>query len=79
MALGMALKNYTSMANESKLKVRESWGLIPTFVEITGEETGRWGLFRVNKIGLIKCVYLNFFKKVSVCMSKDDYYWIQYF
>ena len=34
----MALKFYTSVAKELKLKVRKFWGLIPTFVEVTGEK-----------------------------------------
>ena len=34
----MALKFYTSVAKESKLKVRKFFGLIPTFVEVTGEK-----------------------------------------
>ena len=32
LALGMALKFYTSVSKEFKLKVRKFWGLIPTFV-----------------------------------------------
>ena len=36
LALGMALTFYTSMAKGLKLKVRKFWGLIPTFVEVTG-------------------------------------------
>ena len=34
----MALKFYTSVAKSLKLKVRKIWGLIPTFVEVTGEK-----------------------------------------
>ena len=29
---------YTSVAKVLKLKVRKFWGLIPTFVEVTGEK-----------------------------------------
>ena len=36
MALGMALKFYTSVTKRLKLKVRKFLGLIPTFVEVTG-------------------------------------------
>ena len=32
----MALKFYASVAKGLKLKVRMFWGLIPTFVEVTG-------------------------------------------
>ena len=35
LALGMALKFYTSVAKESKLKVRKFFGLILTFVKVT--------------------------------------------
>ena len=31
----MALKFYTSVVKELKLKVRKFWGQIPTFVEVT--------------------------------------------
>ena len=37
LALGMALKFNTSVAKELKLKVKKFLGLIPTFVEVTGE------------------------------------------
>ena len=33
----MASKFYTSLTKGLKLKVREFWGLIPTFVEVTRE------------------------------------------
>ena len=36
--LVMALKFYTSMTKWLKLKDRKFWGLIPTFVEATGEK-----------------------------------------
>ena len=38
LALGMALKFKASLAKELKLKVRKFLGLIPTFVEVTGEK-----------------------------------------
>ena len=38
LALGTNLKFYNSVAKELKLKVRKFWGLIPTFVEVTGEK-----------------------------------------
>ena len=31
------MKFYTSVAKGLKLKVRKFWGLIPTFVEVTGK------------------------------------------
>ena len=37
LALGIASKFYTSLTKGLKLKVREFWGLIPTFVEVTRE------------------------------------------
>ena len=38
LALGMALKLYSSVGKELKLKVRKVWGLMPTFVEVRGEK-----------------------------------------
>ena len=38
LALGIALKIYTSMAKGLKLKVRKFLGLLPMFVEVTGEK-----------------------------------------
>ena len=38
LALGMALKFYTSVAKGLKVKVRKFLGLIPTFVEVTEEK-----------------------------------------
>ena len=38
LALGTNLKFYTSLSKGLKLKVRKFWGLIPTFVEVTGEK-----------------------------------------
>ena len=32
------MKLYTSVAKGLKLKARKFWGLIPTFVEVTGEK-----------------------------------------
>ena len=37
----MVLKFYRSVTKELKLKVKQFWELIPTFVEITGKKTGR--------------------------------------
>ena len=38
LTLSMALKFYTSVKKGLKLKVSEIYGLIPTFVEVTGEK-----------------------------------------
>ena len=38
LALGMALKSYTSVAKDLKLKVRKCWELIPAFVKVAGEK-----------------------------------------
>ena len=38
LTLGTNLKFYTSVAKELKLKFKKFWGLIPTFVEVTGEK-----------------------------------------
>ena len=42
LALGIALKFYTSVAKELKLKVRTFLGLIPTFGEVTWEKMVMW-------------------------------------
>ena len=39
----MNLKFYTSVAKRSKLKVGKFFGLIPTFVKVTGEKLVRAG------------------------------------
>ena len=38
LALGMALIFYSNAAKGLILKVRKFWGLIPPFVEVTGEK-----------------------------------------
>ena len=38
LALGTNLQFYTSLSKGLKLKVRRFFGLIPTFVEVTGEK-----------------------------------------
>ena len=43
LALGTNLKFYTRGAKNSELKVWNLWGLIPTFIEVTGEKL-LWGL-----------------------------------
>ena len=49
LALGMALKFYTSVAKELKLKVRTFCWLIPTFAEVIGEKLVRGkGDYRVK-------------------------------
>ena len=45
LALGTNLKLYTSMAKGLKVKVRKFWGLIPTFVEVTGKKPVGRGAF----------------------------------
>ena len=40
----MALNLYTSVGKGLKLKVRMFWGLISTFVEVTGEKMVGWPL-----------------------------------
>ena len=44
LVIGMALKVYTSESQGLKLQVRKFWGLIPTFVEVTGEKLVGGGL-----------------------------------
>ena len=45
LALSTNLKFYTSVAKGLKLKVKKFWGLIPTFIEITGEKLVQGDLF----------------------------------
>ena len=40
LALGMALKFYTSVAKELKVQIRRFWGIIIAFVEDTQEKMG---------------------------------------
>ena len=51
LALDTNLKFYTSVTKGLKLKARKFWGLIPTFVEVTGEKLfeGR-GAFFLNRV-----------------------------
>ena len=46
----MALKFYNSVAKGLKLNVRKFWGLIPTFVKVTGENGEVGGGFLVPPI-----------------------------
>ena len=62
LALGIALKSYTSVAKRLKLKVRKCWGLIRTFVEVTGE--GLVGLGGEK----------GFFKKISETFSEQLFF-----
>ena len=67
LALGIALKFYTSVAKGLKVKVKKFWGLIPTFVEVIGEnmvEGAFWApsiLSRVNRSNglIIKCLIVS--------------------
>ena len=43
LALAKNLKIHTSEAKGLKLKVKNFWGLIPTFVEVTGEKQNTSG------------------------------------
>ena len=46
----MALTFYTSMAKGLKLKLRNFWGLSPTFVEVTGEKLVRGASPNLNRV-----------------------------
>ena len=57
LAQGGSLKFYTSMAKKLKLKVRKFWGLIPTFVEVTGEKmVGGGGAFYPHSLPILNRV-----------------------
>ena len=75
LALGMALKTYTSVPKVLKLKVRKFLGLIPKFVEVTGEKlVGRFLppliLNRVKAVVVIlKTIYISIRTK---CLQEQD-------
>ena len=52
LVLGTNLKSYTSVAKLLKLKARKFWHLIPTFVEVTGEN--HWGAFLLHILNRVK-------------------------
>ena len=54
LGLGTNLKLYTSVGKGLKLKVRKFLGLIPTFVEVTGEKLvgGAFWLPILNKVNI---------------------------
>ena len=56
LALDTNLKFYNSMAKGLKLKIRKFWGLIPMFVEVTGEKLVGGDLFGhpiLNRVKLL--------------------------
>ena len=56
LALDTNLKFYNSMAKGLKLKIRKFWGLIPMFVEVTGEKLVGGDLFDhpiLNRVKLL--------------------------
>ena len=83
LALGIALKFYTSVVKESKLKVRMFWCLIRTFVEVTGEKLVRSGVGRVcplplPRIGLILSlvftIIFRFLRNFLITLISDEGY-----
>ena len=69
MALGTNLKFYAIVAKELKLKVRKFLGLIPTFVEVTGEKLV-WGTFSppiLNRVNTYKHHHTEVFFIFSLC------------
>ena len=83
LALGIALKFYTSVAKESKLKVRKFWCLIRTFVEVTGEKLVGSGIWRVcplplPRIGLILSlvftIIFRFLRNLLITLISDEGY-----
>ena len=71
------MKFYTSLSKGSKLKVRKFLGLIPTFVEVTGEKLVREDLFappilnRVNEETIEKAIENTTAVKSFVYFFKD--------
>ena len=71
----MNLKFYTSVAKGLRLKVRKFWGVIPTFVEVTGEKLVG-GPFRppiLNKVNgnLQKQIITTLYLRNKANKSKD--------
>ena len=65
----MALKFYTSVEKKYKLKVRKCLGLIPTFVEVTGEKlVGDGRSFCLSWIGLRRITRM---ENKAIFMEKD--------
>ena len=58
----LTLKFYTSVAKELKLKFRKFWGLIPTFVEVTGEKLvkGTFLPLILNRVGGLNLIGFDF-------------------
>ena len=50
LTVGMTLAFYTSVEKGLKLKVKKFWGLIPTFVEVTGKEWYRGLSPHLNRV-----------------------------
>ena len=68
LTLGTNLKFYTSVAKGLKLKVRKFWGLIPTFVEVTGEKLvggGGGGFLPTSILNRIKHIRLKTSQKFT--------------
>ena len=67
----MAFKLYASVAKRFKLKVRESWRLIPTFVEVTREKLvrrGGWGVVGANRLNDYRLYFI-----AQIILSKIEY------
>ena len=56
MAVNMALKFQSSVVKGLKLKVRKFWGLIPTFVEVTGEDLVDRGFLALPILNRVKVI-----------------------
>ena len=86
LAISTNLKMYTSVAKGLKLKARKFWGLIPTFVEVTGEKlVGRGGAFWPPILNRVKsyincevnCICAYTFSKSKVTLKKKWQFWKQ--
>ena len=81
LALGTNFKFYTSVEKVLKLKVRQFWGLIPMFVEVTGEKTGRKGILHplpiLNRVKLTASTQQLSFS--SSCFFKAAKFWGEFF
>ena len=72
LALVTNLKFYTSMAKGLKLKVRKFWGLIPMFVEVTGEKLVQGEHFCPHFLNRVKTFQVDSVLKTSNFCKNGD-------
>ena len=72
LALGMNLKFYTSLSKGLKLRLKQFWGLILTFVEVTGENLVGGAFLPTHPIlNRVNIIWIKFF--ILIISSKKKY------